>query len=74
LIEIVKEFEINDAMSATDPATGLRASTALPRLTERVEARHVALARQKEWTGQQIGDALGETRQSVHTKYVKESR
>ena len=54
------------------PAIGLRASLALHRLAERVEANHVASAREKGWSWQQIGDALGVTRQSVHTKYNKE--
>ena len=56
-----------------DPATGLRASLALHRLAERVEASQVASARERGWSWQQIGDALGVTRQSVHTKYNKES-
>jgi len=46
---------------------------ALHRLAERVEANCVASAREKGWSWQQIGDALGVTRQSVHTKYNKES-
>src|SRR5580693_2687602 len=60
-------------VSSDDPAVGLRASLALHRLAERVEANHVAAARGKGWSWQQIGDALGVTRQSVHTKYNKES-
>ena len=60
-------------VSSDDPAIGLRASLALHRLAERVEANHVAAAREKGWSWQQIGDALGITRQSVHTKYSKES-
>ena len=60
-------------LSSDDPAIGLRASLALHRLAERVEANNVASARQKGWSWQQIGDALGVTRQSVHTKYNKES-
>ena len=60
-------------LSSDDPAVGLRASLALHRLAERVEANHVAAARAKGWSWQQIGDALGVTRQSVHTKYNKES-
>ena len=60
-------------LSSDDPAVGLRASLALRRLAERVEANHVASAREKGWSWQQIGDALGVTRQSVHTKYNKES-
>jgi hypothetical protein len=61
-------------LSSDDPALGLRASLALHRLAERVEANHVALAREKGWSWQQIGDALGVTRQSVHTKYNKTRR
>jgi hypothetical protein len=54
-----------------DPATGLRAVAALHRLAERVEATHVAAARRAGWSWEQIGDALGVTRQSVHAKYGK---
>jgi hypothetical protein len=61
------------AISSDDPARGLRASLALRRLAERVEADHVAAAREKGWSWQQIGDALGVTRQSVHTKHNRES-
>ncbi len=59
--------------SCEDPAVGLRASLALRRVAERVEAMHVALARERGWSWQQIGDALGVTRQSVHAKYNRES-
>jgi hypothetical protein len=65
--------ELGANLASDDPATGLRASLALHRLAERVEANHVASARQKGWSWQQIGDALGVTRQSVHTKYTRES-
>ena len=67
----IEELSVN--LSSDDPAIGLRASLALHRLAERVEANHVAIAREKGWSWQQIGDALGVTRQSVHTKYNKES-
>ena len=66
----IEELSVN--LSSDDPAIGLRASLALHRLAERVEANHVASAREKGWSWQQIGDALGVTRQSVHTKYNKE--
>lgn len=56
-------------LATDDPALGLRASLALRRLAERVEARHVASAREQGWSWRQIGDALGVTRQSVHAKY-----
>ena len=65
--------KLSDDLSSDDPAIGLRASLALHRLAERVEANHVAAARDKGWSWQQIGDALGVTRQSVHTKYSKET-
>jgi hypothetical protein len=65
--------DITAAIGSEDPAIGLRASLALHRLAERVEANHVAAAREEGWSWQQIGDALGVTRQSVHTKYNKES-
>ncbi|HWT33371.1 MAG TPA: helix-turn-helix domain-containing protein [Microbacterium sp.] len=63
-----------DELHTTDPATGLRAVTALHRLAERVEAVHVAEARRAGWSWEQIGDALGVTRQSVHAKYGKQDR
>jgi len=64
--------ELTAGISSDDPAIGLRAALALHRLAERVEASHVASARAKGWSWQQIGDALGVTRQSVHAKYSKE--
>ena len=67
----VEDLSVN--LASDDPAIGLRASLALHRLAERVEAHHVASARGKGWSWQQIGDALGVTRQSVHTKYSKET-
>jgi len=54
-----------------DPAIGLRAVGALHRLAEQVEARSVLLARDRGWSWEQIGDALGVSRQSVHAKYGK---
>jgi hypothetical protein len=64
--------DIVSGIASDDPGLGLRASLALHRLAERVEADHVRSAREKGWSWQQIGDALGVTRQSVHTKYSKE--
>lgn len=63
------------ALRATgDPAVGLRAVLALRRLAERLEAEQVALGREHGWSWQQIGDAVGVTRQSIHTKYGKGPR
>jgi hypothetical protein len=68
----MEEKDIEESLKFVDPAMGLRASLALHGLAERVEARSVALAREKGWAWQQIGDALGVTRQSVHHKYGKD--
>jgi hypothetical protein len=65
--------ELSANLLSDDPAVGLRASLALHRLAERVEANQVASAREKGWSWQQIGDVLGITRQSVHTKYKETS-
>jgi biotin operon repressor len=40
-------------------------------LADLVEATHVQLAREQGWSWEQIGDALGVSRQSVHAKYGK---
>ncbi len=63
--------ELTIALRTADPASGLRAAGALRRLAERVEAMHVSEARRAGWSWEQIGVALGVTRQSVHTKYGK---
>ena len=64
--------EITIAVGSGDPGSGLRASVALHRLAERIEANQVRSARMAGWSWQQIGDALGITRQSIHAKYGKE--
>jgi hypothetical protein len=66
--------DIAVAIGGDDPALGLRAALALRGLAERVEASHVAVARAQGWSWQQIGDALGVTRQAVHVKYGKDLR
>jgi len=65
--------ELSTAVASDDPSVGLRAVLALRRLAEQVEARHVRVARLQGWSWQQIGDALGVTRQSVHAKYGKDT-
>jgi hypothetical protein len=57
------------AADSADPALGLRAVVLLRKLAERLEAFHVTGARRAGWTWQQIGDALGVTRQAVHKRY-----
>ena len=63
------EGELTTAPGPDDPAVGLRATGALHRLAEQIEARSVRLARERGWSWEQIGDALGVSRQSVHAKY-----
>lgn len=59
------------AAESEDPSEGLRAVAALRRLAEGLEARQVITARRAGWTWEQIGDALGVSRQAVHKKYRK---
>jgi hypothetical protein len=66
--------DLSAVLATGDPAVGLRAVLALRRLAERLEAQQVALAREQGWSWQQIGDAVGVTRQSIHTKYGKGPR
>jgi hypothetical protein len=54
-----------------DPAVGLRAVVALRRLAEQVESAQVAAARAQGWSWDQIGDALGVSRQAAHKKHGK---
>ena len=66
--------EFGKRIRSQDPAVTLRAVGALHRLAEQVEAMAVAVAREQGWSWEQIGDALGMSRQSVHAKYGKEGR
>ena len=52
-----------------DPAVGLRAVLALRRLADQLEEKNVALARRRGWSWEQIGDALGISRQAAHKKH-----
>jgi DNA-directed RNA polymerase specialized sigma24 family protein len=65
----MRSTESRELGRSYDPSVGLRAVRALRRLAERVEAEQVARARGQGWSWQQIADALGMTRQSVHAKY-----
>ncbi|MER5969136.1 hypothetical protein ACFYYR_04250 [Streptomyces sp. NPDC001922] len=54
-----------------DPAVGLRAVAALRRLVERLEALQVDSARRHGWSWEEIGAALGVSRQAVHKKHAR---
>jgi DNA-binding NarL/FixJ family response regulator len=58
-------------LDSLDPRTGLRAVAALRRLLEQIETLQVAGARAKGWSWQEIADALGVTKQTVHRKHTR---
>ena len=62
------------SVDSSDPVVGLRAVASLRTLVERLEALHVRNARERGWSWEQIGDALGVSRQSIHAKYGKRER
>jgi hypothetical protein len=61
--------QLPTSINSDDPAVGLRAVVALRRLAEQVEAAQVAAARRRGWSWDQIGDALGVSRQAAHKKH-----
>jgi len=70
----MEQHELTAAARSDDPSVSLRAVGALHRLAEQIEARSVRLARDRGWSWEQIGDALGVSRQSIHAKYGKEGQ
>lgn len=63
--------DLAPAVDGRDPATGLAAVAALRRLTDELEAAHVANARAAGWSWADIAAALGVTRQSAHKKHAR---
>ncbi len=61
--------QLSTGIRSDDPSVGLRAVVALRRLAEQVESVQVARARTQGWSWDQIGDALGVSRQAVHKKH-----
>jgi hypothetical protein len=57
------------AVGGNDPVEGLRAAKVLRRIAERLESENVARARTAGWTWEEIGDALGVSRQAAHKKH-----
>jgi hypothetical protein len=62
--------DLATAASGADPRVGLRASVALRRLAETLEALQVDNARRQGWSWQEIADALEVTKQAVHKKHA----
>jgi hypothetical protein len=60
---------LSQAAASVDPAVGLRTVRALQNVTQRLEAIHVANAREQGWSWQAIAAALGVSRQAIHQKY-----
>lgn len=62
---------VDAATAATnqDPRVGLRAVAALRQLVERLEALQVDNARRQGWSWEEIGKALGVSKQAVHKKH-----
>jgi len=58
-----------ESVDSADPAVGLSAVASLRALLERVEVLHVQHARAQGWSWQEIGAALGVSKQAVHRKH-----
>ena len=58
-------------LDSTDPTVGLRAVAALGRLLDQLETLHVRNARARGWSWQEIADALGVSKQTVHRKHAR---
>lgn len=63
LMEVMADAE------ASDPAVGLRSVVVLRRIADELEIGQVNNARQAGWSWQEIGDALGISRQAAHKKH-----
>jgi DNA-directed RNA polymerase specialized sigma24 family protein len=57
------------AATSQDPQVGLQAVAALRRLGDRLEALQVDSARRQGWSWEEIGKALGVSKQAVHKKH-----
>jgi len=62
-------MRLAESVDSPDPAVGLRAVASLRTLVDRLEALHVAQAREQGWSWQEIGTALGVSKQAVHRKH-----
>ena len=58
------------SVDSPDPVVGLRAVASLRTLVERLEVLHVRNARERGWSWEQIGAALGVSKQAVHRKHA----
>jgi hypothetical protein len=58
-----------EAAASNDPRIGLQAVAALRELADRLEVLHIEQARRLGWSWEEIGAALGVSKQAVHKKY-----
>ena len=72
MVDAMDISKLQTAVSSDDPETAFRAVMALRRLADQLEEQSVRAARRKGWSWDQIGDALGMSRQAAHKKYRKE--
>lgn len=66
--------DLAGAVDSTDPAVGLAAVASLRTLIERLESLHVENARERGWSWEQVGAALGVSKQAVHRKHGRGRR
>ena len=66
---MTEPVETAAAATSQDPRVGLEAVAALRRLTDRLEALQVDNARREGWSWEEIGRAIGVSKQAVHKKY-----
>ena len=67
----IKAVDLAERAGSRDPAQGLIAAGSHPdyRLLERLELLQVTAARRAGWSWQEIADALGVSKQTVHRKH-----
>jgi DNA-directed RNA polymerase specialized sigma24 family protein len=66
---VTEAVDTASAATSQDPQVGLRAVAALRRLVERLEALQIDNARGQGWSWEEIGRALGVSKQAVHKKH-----
>ena len=69
MTEQTEASRLAESVASPDPAVGLAAVASLRELLERLEALHVDHARARGWSWQEIGAALGVSKQAVHRKH-----
>jgi DNA-directed RNA polymerase specialized sigma24 family protein len=69
LTTMTEATDTAEAATSSDPRVGLRAVAALRQLAERLEALQVEHARRLGWSWEEIGGALGVSKQAVHKKH-----